>query len=242
MNFNSSVITLKTPFLKKHFAFYFKGSIKNSISTFKVVKKQKIFCIGLNKTGTTSLKKEMENLGFVVGDQRQAELLFEDWVKKDFRRLIKYCRTAQFFQDAPFSFPYTFIVMDQAFRGSKFILTIRDDEEQWYQSLIWFHGKLWGNGHIPPTAEDLKNANFIREGFPYYVRKHLNNVLDDNIYDKDLLMDFYKTHNKNVVDYFRHRPNDLLVINLKENDSYARFCNFLGIEQKHESFPWENKA
>jgi len=33
----------------------------------------------------------------------------------------------------------------------------------------------------------------------------------------------------------------LLVINLKEKDSYARYCKFLGIEQKKDAFPWETK-
>ena len=39
--------------------------------------KQKIFCIGRNKTGTTSLKRAFEDLGYPVGDQRKAEILTE---------------------------------------------------------------------------------------------------------------------------------------------------------------------
>ena len=98
---------------------------------FKSYNKQKIFCIGLNKTGTTSLEKAMIDLGYLIGDQRQAELLFDDWVKRDFSKLIEYCKTAVFFQDSPFSYPYTYVAIDQAFPNSKFILTIRDDAEQW---------------------------------------------------------------------------------------------------------------
>ena len=97
----------------------------------------KIFCIGANKTGTTSLKKAMDELGFVVGAQITAENLVDDWAQRDFRRIIKYCKSAEFFQDAPFSFEFTYIVMDHAFPGSKFILTERDSPEQWYNlSLI----------------------------------------------------------------------------------------------------------
>jgi len=122
--------------LKAGFNFKTRFELKDRLNLIKVYGKPKIFCIGLNKTGTTSLKKEMILQGFVVGNQRKAELLFDDWVQRDFRRIIRYCRTAQFFQDEPFSCPYTFIAMDQAFLGSKFILTIRDDAEQWYNSLI----------------------------------------------------------------------------------------------------------
>lgn len=158
-----------------------KKIFKNNKSFLRAIGKQKIFCVGFNKTGTTSLKKEMEDLGFAVGNQRKAELLFDDWVKRDFRRLKKYCYTAQFFQDAPFSFPYTFIALDQFFPKSKFILTIRDSSEQWYNSLINFHGKKWGNGNIPPTAEDLKRAVYIYKGFPYHSRMKKDNVTEREI-------------------------------------------------------------
>jgi hypothetical protein len=39
--------------------------------------KVKYFCIGRNKTGTTSLKRAFEDLGYPVGDQRKAEILTE---------------------------------------------------------------------------------------------------------------------------------------------------------------------
>ena len=94
----------------------------------------KIFCIGGNKTGTTSIKKVLEDLGYRIGDQRTAELLMEDWGKRDLRRLIRYCHTADAFQDVPFSYVYTFQAMDAAFPGSKFILTLRNSYDQWYQS------------------------------------------------------------------------------------------------------------
>lgn len=219
-----------------------KRRARTAVTTVKSIGKPKIFCIGLNKTGTTSLKKEMELQGYTVGNQRQAELLFDDWVRRDFRRIVRYCRTAQFFQDIPFSYPYTFIVMDHAFPGSKFILTVRDSAEQWYDSLIRFHSKLWGNSKTPPTSDDLKNATHIYKGFPYHTRFHVLDVPKDDPYKKNVMLDYYNTHTKNVKEYFRHRPDDLIVINLKESDDYSKFCNFLGCEQKRDGFPWENKT
>ena len=53
--------------------------------------KPKIFGIGKNKTGTTSLKAAMSELGFSVGNQREAELLVHEWAERDFKRLIWYC-------------------------------------------------------------------------------------------------------------------------------------------------------
>ena len=211
-------------------------------ATIKAWGKPKIFCVGLNKTGTTSLMKEMLLQDFAVGNQRQAELLFDDWVKRDFKRISRYCRTAEFFQDAPFSYPYTFIAMDQAFPNSKFILTIRDNAEAWYSSLIRFHGKLWGNGNIPPTADDLKNATYIDKGRPYRTRFMVHDVPENDPYKKDAMLTYYHTHNNMVIDYFRHRPDDLLVINIKNAEDYPRFCRFIGREPERNGFPWENKT
>lgn len=211
-------------------------------STIKAFGKPKIFCIGLNKTGTTSLQKEMLLQGFTVGNQRQAELLFDDWVKRDFKRIFRYCRTAEFFQDVPFSCPYTFIAMDQAFSGSKFILTIRNNAEEWYNSLIRFHGKLWGNGNVPPTAEDLKKATFIYKGQPYRTRLLLHDVPENEPYKRDVMITYYHNHKNMVLDYFRHRSHDLLVINLKNPEDYQRFCKFINRKPERSGFPWENKT
>ena len=211
-------------------------------STIKAFGKPKIFCIGLNKTGTTSLKTEMALQGFTVGNQRQAELLFDDWVKRDFKRIARYCHTSEFFQDVPFSYPYTFIAMDQAFPGSKFILTIRDNAEQWYNSLVRFHGKLWGNGNVPPTTEDLRNATYIKKGWPYQIRFLVHDVPEDDPYKKDVMLSYYRNHTDMVMEYFRHRPQDLLIINLKKPQDYLRFCEFIGRKPEREGFPWENKT
>ncbi|MFO7841297.1 MAG: sulfotransferase [Fidelibacterota bacterium] len=217
-------------------------TLLSGYTTLRALGKRKIFCIGMNKTGTTSLKEEMLLQGYPVGNQRRAERLIDDWAKRDFRRIIRHCRTAQFFQDVPFSYPYTFIVMDHAFPGSKFILTVRDSAEAWYDSVIRFHGKKWGRGNVPPTAEDLKHATYLYKGRPYHTRKLVYDVSDDDIYNKAVMLDHYRTHIRNVKDYFRHRPGDLLVINLKDRDSYPRFCEFLGIRQERDAFPWVNKT
>ncbi len=82
--------------------------------------KPKIFCVGLNKTGTTSLTREMLELGYVVGNQVQGTKLIKEYGKRDFKAVAKLVKTAQFFQDAPFSFPYTYIAMDQYFPNMVF--------------------------------------------------------------------------------------------------------------------------
>lgn len=137
----------------------------------KAYGKPKIFGIGNNKTGTTSLKIAVEDLGYSVGNQRVAENLHREWAQRNFKPIINYCKTAVFFQDFPFSKPFTYIALDQAFPKSKFILTIRDSPEQWYNSITKFHAKLWGKDGRVPTKDDLENANYIFKGRPWLMNR-----------------------------------------------------------------------
>jgi len=107
---------------------------------------RKLFCVGFNKTGTTSLELALSSLGFHMGNQARGELLFRDWCNRKFERIIQLATTADAFQDIPFSLPYTFQVMDLSFPDAKFILTVRDDPEQWYQSISTFHAKIVNGG------------------------------------------------------------------------------------------------
>src|SRR5690606_32146124 len=110
----------------------------------KALGKQKIFCIGRNKTGTTSLAAEFKELGYPVGHQRTAEKLIDYYIANDFQPIIDYCRSAQVFQDAPFSWPETYKYLDEAYPNSLFILSVRDNAEQCYNYLTKFHSKLYG--------------------------------------------------------------------------------------------------
>jgi hypothetical protein len=53
-------------------------------------KKQKIFGVGFNKTGTTSLGRAMGELGFSVGDQKTAEKLHKEYANRNFTKIIQH--------------------------------------------------------------------------------------------------------------------------------------------------------
>ena len=205
-------------------------------------KKPKIFCIGLNKTGTTTIEKVLKDFKYKLGNQEKGELLFKDWYKRDFSSIIKLSKTAEAFQDAPFSFPFTFIALDQYFANAKFILTVRDSPEQWYNSLVTHHSKVWADGINPPTSEDLKNAKYLYKGFAYESSKVIFNTPEGDPYNKEILFEYYTNHNYQVMEYFRSRPEKLLVINVSNDSDYIRLCDFLNKKPIHKTFPWENKT
>lgn len=201
----------------------------------------KVFCIGRNKTGTTSLAAALKNLGYRVGKQRDAELLMEDWGQRNFRRLIQYCHSADAFQDAPFSCDYTFQAVDAAFPGSKFILSVRDSPEQWYQSLTRFHFSRQGKGRLP-TPEDLKNDPYVHEGWLWRVKELVFGPEEDTLYDEEIYKAHYIRHNERVQDYFRYRSNDLLILNLADLNSMKLLCEFLGHPWTGQQMPQLNTS
>lgn len=187
------------------------------------------------------MAKALKDLGVIVAKQRPAELLIHDWSRRDFRRILRFCHTAQAFQDIPFSLPYTFQALDVRFPGSKFILTIRNNPDQWYHSLISFHSKLFGRGKVP-DYDDLKKATYVYPGRMLEANRAIYQTPDDDLYNKEIMINHYNFHNQSVMEYFRHRPNDLLVINLAEKGAYAKFCEFIGKPCTREEFPWEKRT
>jgi hypothetical protein len=215
-------------------------NILNSIYIKNLASRPKVFCIGHNKTGTTSLEKALRDLGYKVGNQATAELLIHDYAKRNFRPIVEYCRTAEAFQDIPFSLPYTYQILDYAFPGSKFILSVRDNEDEWYRSLIRFHQKRLGL-RGKPTKEDLQHDPYRYIGFIWDATRIIFETPEDDPFHERIMKEYYFRHNADVIRYFRCRDN-LLVINLKENDGYKRFCAFLDVEPVYNDFPWLNRT
>ena len=201
---------------------------------------QKIFCIGNNKTGTTSLEKFFKDHDYNVANQREAELLLDDYVNRNWKPIIQYCKKYEVFQDIPFSMPYLYVILDHIFPNSKFILSVRDTPEQWYNSISKFHGKLFGKNGELPTKEDLQNGNYIQKGWIWEAMKERYGDYE-NPYDKDRLIKLNENYNDEVRNYFKNNSN-FLEINVSDENAVQKLSNFLGIEAKYNGFPHENKT
>jgi hypothetical protein len=202
----------------------------------------KVFCIGRNKTGTTSVDAALRDLGYRVAPQESAEMLLQEWSKRDFNKLKRYCLRYDAFQDVPFSYPFTFQEMDQAFPNAKFVLTVRDSAEEWHRSVSSYHAKLFSAGPRA-TAEELKQAKYCYDGYMWDCQRLLYGIDEGQEYDLEIYKAHYEAHNAAVIDYFRWRPEKLLVLNVKEERAYWKLANFLGQSVPVDAqFPWENKT
>ena len=207
-----------------------------------ILGERKVFCIGRNKTGTTSLKRLFLEQGYAVGSQRKAELLVDDFTKGSYQSLIDYVKKGgEVFQDVPFSLPRIYQVLDEAFPGSKFILSIRNSPEEWYQSLVNFHADVLGKGRIP-TREDLVNAEYAKKGYAWQINRFLYNSPEDDPYNEEVLINSYLSHNQDVKEYFSDKPDQLLIVNLAEKGVTQQLNDFLQPRKPFEQIPWEKKG
>lgn len=217
------------------------GSLCRPLRKLFFFNRPKIFCIGANKTGTTSVERVFRSLGLKVGNQARAERLLHDWGRRDFRKIISYCRWAEAFQDIPFSYPDTFRYMDAAFPGSKFILTVRNNPDEWFDSLVRFHTQLVGKNRIP-TAEDLRQFNYLYPGFLWDAQRLRYGADESTVYDRQLYTRCYREHNQAVMGYFKGRREDLLVLNVAESDAMEKLLTFLGYAYSGQKMPHVNAS
>ncbi len=183
----------------------------------------------------------MESLGYAVGDQGPAELLIENWAQRDFRALIEYCETADAFQDIPFSLDYTYVALDQAFPGSRYILTVRRSGEEWYESLVRFHAKIVGKDRTP-TVADLQAHPYRHDGWMWRTQQLIYGADESTLYDRELYVAHYERHVEQALDYFRYRPDDLLVLNVSDAGAMDALCAFLDVAPHGQPMPHLNAS
>ena len=208
---------------------------------------KKIFCIGSNKTGTSSLRELFVNVGLNVSPQKKQEIFFKnDKIIKDNKNIIYYVQMYDFFQDVPFSLGEFFIKLDTLFPNSKFILTIRDADD-WFESLCNFHLKI--HQRINPklksisevTEEILKEMNWIEKGYSYkfiknfYVSKIINYEVNYDwrlLYNREHYKKIYTQRNELIINYFQNysKKDNLIIIDLKKEKNTERLFNFLKIK------------
>lgn len=173
----------------------------------------KVFGIGFQKTGTSSLGRALEQLGYAVQGGFGVE-------PPDIERKIRECAEDHLtrydaFQDTPW--PVLYRYLDERAPGSKFILTVRDPDS-WIKSVVSHFGSTelathaWIYGYGAPAGhEDIYLARYLK-------------------------------HNENVKAYFANRPGDLLVMDFARGDGWEALCTLLDKPVPTIRFPVKNSS
>ena len=175
----------------------------------------KIIGVGFQKTGTSSLREALMVMDYKVKDCCPRALI--PILKGNYNKVLRILKNFDALEDTPWYMIYK--ELDELIPGSKFILTIRD-EESWYKSV---------NRHIG----DLRSPE---HEWIYGKGKGLPKN------DKANTIKVYNNHNNEVIEYFKNRPNDLLVIDFTKGDKWDKLCAFLEKDVPNTPFPHYNKG
>lgn len=166
--------------------------------------KRKVFGVGFQKTGTTSLGTIFQKLGYRTlsyADFRhlaERETLEWDEVTELALGLMQDADAAK---DTPW--PLLYKTLDAAFPGSKFIHVTRDTE-------AWLNSALNDFQDYPNAIHRMIYGSNGPKGYEM------------------IWADRYEAHNAEVAEYFRDRPEDYLHIRLEDGVTYEKVCPFLG--------------
>lgn len=176
-----------------------------------------MFCIGFQKTGTSSLRDALEFLGYSVAGVFGRTIELSELRRCFVEVGLEIAKRYDAVEDMPW--PLMFRELDAAFPGSKFILSVRD-EDRWYESIA---------DHFGSTPYHLQQLTYGDDA-PAPVGHETR------------YREVFNLHYAAVRDYFEDRPGDLLEMNLSGGDGWEKLCHFLGLTQPATPFPRTNSA
>lgn len=173
----------------------------------------KIFEIGLFKTGTSSLGKAFEILGYKhMGWNKDA---YDRFIyNNNYEDLFEIINNYDTFEDGPWH-DCDYKILDQRYPNSKFILLERDNND-WVKSVEQHVSPIYNSNNI----ED----KYLEYGWIYNKEKQKEKMIK------------LKTNKYNEIrEYFKNRSQDLLVMDIKEG--WIPLCKFLNKDIPNISFP-----
>ncbi|HJT57731.1 MAG TPA: sulfotransferase [Ktedonobacteraceae bacterium] len=192
----------------------------------------KVFGLGLNRTGTTSLTAALQKLGY-----RAVHFPNDEVTQIEFYRFfatgaasihLSVLTDHDALTDTPVCCLYQ--ALDKAYPGSKFVLTVRE-KQAWVRS----SQLLWGQ------------RAFVRGASPHTLRDQYLRFINERLYgmpnpEPESLSLAYDQYTAEVREYFRERPHDLLVLDICGGEGWDKLAPFLGVAIPETPFPWENQA
>jgi Sulfotransferase domain len=164
----------------------------------------KIFVLGLSRTGTTSLHAAMVLLGH--GSIHYPGHAAMRWLAGNFKTDVLSDFDACMDLPTPIYYPQ----LDERYPGSKFILLERDPDD-WLDSLQ----RQWQGTSKPGNKTLLRDMVRIA-------------VYGTAQFNPSRMRYVYHTHVANTKAYFRDRTADFMSMNVTAGDGWQKLCTFLG--------------
>jgi len=186
----------------------------------KASQAHKVFGLGLSRTGTTSLGTALNQLGInTIHYPHDAVTQRELELRSGVLSILNKYQAIVDISVVPF-----YHQLDRAYPGSKFILTVRDIAG-WLTSV--------GN-HFAKQAEVWSSLDPQFRSFTKFI---VERVYSSMKFDPAHFQKVYEEHLADVQKYFRHRPDNLLILNITEGQAWEQLCPFLSLPTPYDEFP-----
>lgn len=178
--------------------------------------KQKVFGVGMHRTGTTSLRSAMPTLGYKTVKPWRWTGRYNNTLKSENVLADAFYLAANY--DAAIYMPFMTFYKElyAAYPDAKFVLTERN-EDAWIKSMVHFFGK--------------RNWPEVRFVFG----------CDATPENEEMLRTVFRRHNREVKSFFEDKPGSLLVMNLSKGDGWMELCDFIGADIPNAKFPRSNE-
>lgn len=174
----------------------------------------KLFGIGLNKTGTSTLGVCFEQLGFRLMSSRSD--IMAKYLRGDKDALFTLCDAYDAFEDWPYPLAYKDLY-ERYGDEAKFILTLRKSPETWLRSLKKHSLR----------SHPRRNSQMLAYGHSY------PHGLEEQF------LELYRQHTRDVVEFFaaKNATHQLKIINWEDGDGWIELCSFLEMPVPDCDFP-----
>lgn len=186
----------------------------------------KYFGIGAHKTGTTSLNEAFKFLGYNCHHEYDSEKLVLDYIDNYTFQLqwTSQHPEVNFYQDSPWNFGDFYKKLYFWNPDAKFILTVRNSKE-WFNSLCNWNKNRTNKWWISMWFHRSEYLNIHPEILPH----------------KNQYISIYEHRNYQIQEFFKNKPNQLLVLNLEDDNKWEKLCNFTNDPIPKIDYPYKNK-
>lgn len=183
----------------------------------------RIFGIGMHKTATTSLHLAMKILHFNSAHWTSAHWAKAIW--EEIRVWGKSSTLEKSYHLCDLPIPMLFRELDKGYPGSKFILTLLNEE-------IWVKA-----AEIHWSYKNRFRAAWDSDPFTHKVHQAL---YGQRHFEREVFLARYRRHNAEVLEHFKDRPDDLLVMNMSDGAGWKELCQFVGRRIPDVEYPHGN--
>lgn len=200
--------------------------------------KAKIFCISMQRTGTTSVGKFFKAHGFTSAGWRETKK--NNWGQQyfvgDYESIFKSndFKLNQVFEDGPWSVEHFYKYLFHKFPDAKFVLFTRDSDK-WFDSMMKHsNGKTVGNTfrHCCFYQRESEYYNFI-QGNHDFMSNEIDNLLELNESHRQHYTSIFNNRNRQVLDFFKSFDPEnkrFIHLELEQKDKWIKLGQFFNFE------------